>query len=167
MSACPNAPNAQVRFDEGGVETGTMARPLRHRQTKGAETDTPGLTFTAPHSYSTVKTIACGNAGRFRCTRCYSCAFYQYKCTRGRGCNGHPAFPTPSDGRNDHAQLGRIARRDREGMFGIGADPVIPGRCEASNPESRDSPMRNCASEVWSCGPSRNDGSTTNCLWLF
>ncbi len=27
--------------------------------------------------------------------------------------------------------------------------PVIPGRCEASNPESRDSPMRNCASEVW------------------
>src|SRR5450755_1916854 len=33
-----------------------------------------------------------------------------------------------------------------------GSDPdsVIPGRCEASNPESRDSPMRNCASEVWS-----------------
>src|SRR5229473_301 len=28
----------------------------------------------------------------------------------------------------------------------------------ASNPESRDSPMRNCASEVWSFGPSRNDG---------
>jgi len=26
---------------------------------------------------------------------------------------------------------------------------VIPGRCKASNPESRDSPMRNCASEVW------------------
>src|ERR1700692_1750949 len=28
----------------------------------------------------------------------------------------------------------------------------------ASSPESRDSPMRNCASEVWSFGPSRNDG---------
>jgi hypothetical protein len=26
---------------------------------------------------------------------------------------------------------------------------VIPGRYEASNPESRDSPMRNCPSEVW------------------
>jgi hypothetical protein len=25
------------------------------------------------------KTIACGNAGRFRCTRCCSCAFYHYK----------------------------------------------------------------------------------------
>jgi hypothetical protein len=60
-------------------------------------------------------------------------------------------------------------------------DTVIPGRCQrvrakrgpmtgsASNPESRDSPMRNCASEVWSgachraarsadpLGPSRND----------
>jgi hypothetical protein len=42
--------------------------------------------------------------------------------------------------------------------------PVIPGRCKASNydvqlhiGESRDSPMRNCASEVWSFGPSRND----------
>src|SRR6266480_911620 len=28
----------------------------------------------------------------------------------------------------------------------------------SANPESRDSPMRNCASEVWSFGPSRNDG---------
>src|SRR5439155_5188252 len=34
---------------------------------------------------------------------------------------------------------------------------VIPGRCEASNPESRDSPVRNGTSEVWSYGPSRND----------
>src|SRR6266852_3211219 len=34
---------------------------------------------------------------------------------------------------------------------------VILGRCEASNPESRDSPMCNCTSEVWSCGLSRND----------
>src|SRR5450755_2841682 len=37
---------------------------------------------------------------------------------------------------------------------------VIPGRCEASNPESRDSPMCNCTSEVWSFGPSRNDRGT-------
>jgi hypothetical protein len=39
------------------VETETTARPLRHRQTKGAETDTPDLTFTAPHSYSTTDLI--------------------------------------------------------------------------------------------------------------
>ncbi len=31
--------------------------------------------------------------------------------TRGRGCNGHPAFPTPSEGREIHAQLGRIRPR--------------------------------------------------------
>ena len=49
----PDALVAHVRFDEGSVETGTMARPFRHRQTKGAETDTPDLTSTAPHSYST------------------------------------------------------------------------------------------------------------------
>src|SRR5216684_7936198 len=53
---------------------------------------------TGESSKETVKTIACGNAGCFWCTRCYSCAFYHYKCTRGRGCSGHPAFPTPSLG---------------------------------------------------------------------
>src|ERR1700680_2941028 len=35
-------------------------------------------------------------------------------CTRGCGCNGHPAFPTPSDfpGWMVYARLGRIAPRD-------------------------------------------------------
>jgi NAD(P)-dependent dehydrogenase (short-subunit alcohol dehydrogenase family) len=36
------------------VETRTTVQPLRHRQTKGAETDMLGLKFTAPHSYSTI-----------------------------------------------------------------------------------------------------------------
>src|SRR6266436_2517244 len=36
------------------------------------------------------------------------------KCTRGRGCNGHPAFPTPSKGRKIYQRLGRIARRGRK-----------------------------------------------------
>src|SRR6266851_3826088 len=39
-----------------------------------------------------------------------SCAFYF--CTRGCGCGGHPAFPTPSVGRRIHGQLGRIAPRE-------------------------------------------------------
>jgi hypothetical protein len=34
---------------------------------------------------------------------------------------------------------------------------VIPGRCEASNPESRDSPGRNCAPEVRTFDALRND----------
>ena len=35
-------------------------------------------------------------------------------CTRGCGCNGHPAFPTPSSisGRTIHAPLGRAAPRE-------------------------------------------------------
>src|SRR5258705_11055790 len=36
------------------------------------------------------------------------------KCTRDRGCNGHPAFPTPSLGGRAKQRLGRIARRGRE-----------------------------------------------------
>jgi hypothetical protein len=43
----------------------------------------------------TVKTIACGNAGCSGATVVTNaCAFYHT--TRGCGCNGHPAFPTPS-----------------------------------------------------------------------
>src|SRR5258706_3997023 len=36
---------------------------------------------------------------------------------------------------------------------------VIPGRCEASNPESRDSPMCNCTPEVRVFDAPRNDVS--------
>src|SRR6266849_3875534 len=38
--------------------------------------------------------------------------------TRGCGCSGHPAFPTPSRGRKINAQLGRFAPRDREVVSG-------------------------------------------------
>ena len=39
------------------------------------------------------------------------------------------------------------------------------GAREGANPESRDSPMRNCASEAWSSGPSRNDGENCPAQW--
>ena len=56
---------------------------------------------------------------------------------------------------NEIAELGRNKSREREVMhdeYGrqIKLSAVIPGRCAASNPESRDSPVRNCAPEVWS-----------------
>ena len=38
-------------------------------------------------------------------------------CTRGCGCIGHPAFPTPSIGRMIPANLGRIAPRECEVVF--------------------------------------------------
>src|SRR3981189_282840 len=41
------------------------------------------------------------------------------KCTRGRGCNGHPAFPTPSRGGKFLARPGRFASRGREGVFAV------------------------------------------------
>ena len=37
-------------------------------------------------------------------------------------------------------------------------DGVIPGRLEGANPESRDSPMRNCAPEVWCLRTIPDDG---------
>ncbi len=93
-----------------------MARLLRHRQTKGAETDTPGLTFTAPHSYSTVKTIARGMPGVSGVTVVTNARVYYT--TRGCGRIGRPAFPAPSDWgvRKFLANLGHIRPRDREAV---------------------------------------------------
>src|ERR1700683_4777037 len=54
-------------------------------------------------------------------------AYYHY--TRGCGCNGHPAFPTPSLGRKIPAQLGRMARREgsRSSSPAKTGDPVFRG----------------------------------------
>ncbi len=98
---------------------GMASRPYRARTSHVSANDGGKRARSPGSAKETVKTIACGNAGRFRCTRCCSCAFYHYKCTRGCGCSGHPAFPTPSLGREFRARLGRIAPRDREVAFGI------------------------------------------------
>src|ERR1700716_1401301 len=62
----------------------------------------------------------------------------------------HSAFvgPRPSD-------RGGVGLRDGAAAADAGVEEivfVIPGRREASNPESRDSPMRNCTSEAQPCG---------------
>src|SRR5450631_4912398 len=73
------------------------------------------------------------------------------------GATGTRHSPRPQRGRKINAQLGRIAPRDHEVMFGIGADTVIPGRCEASNPESRDS----------GSGPADHPGMTASGLHVI
>ena len=42
-----------ARFDEGELAIGTMFRLLRHRLSKGAETDRPELMLREPALYST------------------------------------------------------------------------------------------------------------------
>jgi len=48
---CAGKPHA--RFDEGGPAEAVKARLVRHRQTKGAETDMPHLKPPEPTLYST------------------------------------------------------------------------------------------------------------------
>src|SRR6266851_2502777 len=56
----------------------------------------------------------------------------------------------------DHAAAGRTsAAPESEGGISLACHS---GARVSANPESRDSPMCNCTSEVWSFGPSRNDG---------
>src|ERR1700682_6351131 len=114
----PDAPNAPVRFDEGGVETGTMARLLRHRQTKEAETDRPGLTSTAPHSYSTVKPLRAGMPGVSVYSLLLVCVLPLQRAREAAGATGTRHSPRPPWGREINAQLGRIAPRGRERVFG-------------------------------------------------
>jgi hypothetical protein len=49
------------------------------------------------------KTIACGNVGRFRCTRCYSCAFYRYNLHTRPRVHWAPDVPHALFGRKVHA----------------------------------------------------------------
>ena len=60
------------------------------------------------------KAIAQGMPECFRWTCMLVCVFLPF-CTRDRGCSVHPAFPAPSfRGEKIHANLGRIAPRERE-----------------------------------------------------
>src|SRR5258707_3302529 len=79
------------------------------------------------------KTIACGNAGRSGVLVVTRVRSTNTKCTRDRGCSGHPAFPTPFcfPGRKIHQRLGRTAPRDREVVSGIRAPSL---RAKRSNP---------------------------------
>jgi hypothetical protein len=54
-----------------------------------------------------------------------------YFCTRGCGCTGRPAFPTPSVGREIHARLGRITSRECGCAFEIRTTSL---RAKRSNP---------------------------------
>src|SRR6266436_5118337 len=71
------------------------------------------------------KTIACGNAGRSGVLVVTRVRSTNTKCTRGRGCSGHPAFPTPSMGARDlcTTRAHRVARRER--ISGIGAMTLL------------------------------------------
>src|SRR5882724_3323697 len=42
--------------------------------------------------------------------------FTNAKCTRGRGCHGHPAFPTPSEG-GRYSNASGASRREGERVF--------------------------------------------------
>ncbi|MGC1529109.1 MAG: hypothetical protein WA832_00275, partial [Bradyrhizobium sp.] len=60
-----------------------------------------------------------------------SCGFY-FSPREAAGALKHPAFPTPSLGEGTMDDPG-VTRR---GDVGVWLPVVIPGRCEASNPES-------------------------------
>src|SRR6202521_3030308 len=71
-----------------------------------------------------VKTIACGNAGRFRCTRCYSCAFYQYQVHTRPRVQRAPGIPHALHGAEDKCKprAHRAARSRTRGWnsFAVG-----------------------------------------------
>src|SRR5713226_8233154 len=87
--------------------------PRRWCQVCGVASAQPGLDKTYPQATVAKepghrgerdisrKTIACGNAGRSGVLVVTRVRSTTTKCTRDRGCSGHPAFPTPSLGAED------------------------------------------------------------------
>ena len=102
------------------------------------------------------KTIACGNAGRsgvLVVTRVRSTTTIAHETA---GASGTRHSPRPLWGRNDHAQLGRIAPR--------GAKPYVEleqRHCERSEAIHLATQRKNGLRRF-----ARNDGSTTEASWL-
>jgi hypothetical protein len=107
-----------------GRPSRVVLTPRRRRQVDGGnsvgdgdkQARSPGRARNKP-----LKPLRVGTPGDSGCT-CgdYARVVYFFP-TRGCGCGGHPAFPTPSlFGRMVHAQLGRIAPRDRGVVSEIG-----------------------------------------------
>jgi hypothetical protein len=118
--------------------------PRRWRQVRGVASAQPGLDKTISAGdggkrarspgrarHKLLKPLRAGMPGESGVLVVTRVRSTNTKCTRGRGCSGHPAFPTPSRGREIHAQLGRIAPRDRERASRIGAPSL---RAKRSNP---------------------------------
>jgi len=92
-----------------GPDASTPASSLRmhFRRRRRQESPISGESTKEP-----VKTTRVRECRVFRCDRGDDTRVLPTHCTRGCGCIGHPAFPTPSVGRKIHAQLGHIAPRD-------------------------------------------------------
>jgi hypothetical protein len=113
------------------------SRPYR-AQTSHTSADDGGKKspVTGESAKEAVKTIACGNAGRFRCTRCYSCAFYQYKVHTRPRVQRAPGIPHALLGAKDSstARAHRVARRKvTSGFVFLFEDCEVGGVCVRSS----------------------------------
>src|SRR5450755_4417421 len=107
-SCGPDAPTLASSLRSGVGPTGLRQNLIRRRRWQRARS--PGRARHKP--LKPLRAGMPGDSGVLVVARVRSTTT---KCTRGRGCSGHPAFPTPSMGREINAQLGRIARRGRRG----------------------------------------------------
>src|SRR6267154_3815310 len=73
-----------------------------------------------------VKTIACGSAGLIRWTCGDYARVLSTFCTRGCGCIGHPAFPTPSGAETVTAKTRAHAARSRSCVCCLNIRAVAP-----------------------------------------
>src|SRR5712671_3938056 len=109
--ACERLPSVRTRDAARVRRSRVVLTPRRWRQVRGVKSAQPGLDKTYPLSdggkrarspgrarrkpLKPLRAGTSGDSGVLVVTRVRST---NTKCTRGRGCNGHPAFPTPSLG---------------------------------------------------------------------
>ena len=157
-----------------GPDAPTLASSWRRQLRRRRWQTSP---VTGESSKETVKTIAQGRPGvSGEPVVTNSCAFYL--CTRGRGCNGHPAFPAPSEfrRRNVLAKLAWMTRRECEA---VAAAIVIA--CDKREAFAQGSGSDEAIHSFFPCGTmdcfanARNDGAdcfaalamTVSASWLF
>src|SRR6266702_6238835 len=105
MSTCAEAKSAQP----GSIN-------LQSANDGDKTNSSPGRARHKPSSH------CAGNAGLPPLNLYARVRFFAQFCTRDRGCSAHPVFPAPSvfGSANVDANLGRIAPREGEAMFGSG-----------------------------------------------
>ena len=121
---------------------------------------------TGKSTKETVKTIARGMPGGTRCDRGdYARMLFYFACeAAGASRTRHSLRPHLFGAEDSCITRALRAAGMRRCVFNQARHS---GARASANPESRDSPMRNCASEVWSFGPSRNDDKRPPVRWTM
>src|SRR5436190_1080177 len=156
MEAIVEGPERRERITAEIMERTGIDEAMIERLVRGFYANGRAGLRPASNSASPAPTASCSATGNdFDATRQEQSNGRSCTCRHEQGA-GRSVFRQQPGADARHRVGADLCRDDRGAGLELRLTSVIPGRCEASNPnvqlhivESRDSPVRNCAPEVW------------------